>query len=72
MMNWAKWNRLPKDLQAAFDAVAEAAMKEGGQIWQYIQKLGMEYAQKKPKGHEFIHLSKEEATSKVSKMETYL
>jgi len=47
-------------------------MEEGGQIWQYIQKLGMEYAQKKPKRHEFIHLSKKEATKKVSKMEPYL
>jgi TRAP-type C4-dicarboxylate transport system substrate-binding protein len=60
IMNWAKWKALPKDLQAAFDAVAEDGMKEGGQIWQHIQALGMEYAKKKPKGHEFIYLSKEE------------
>ena len=70
IMNWAKWNRLPKDLQAAFDGVAEAAMKEGGQIWQHIQKLGMEYAKKKPKGHEFINLSKEEADRWVALLET--
>jgi len=66
IMNWAKWKALPKDLQAAFDAVAEDGMKEGGQIWQHIQKLGMEYAKKKPKGHEFIYLSKEEAARWVA------
>jgi TRAP-type C4-dicarboxylate transport system substrate-binding protein len=60
IMNWAKWKALPKDLQAAFDTVAEDAMKEAGQIWQHIQALGMEYAKKKPKGHEFIYLSKKE------------
>ena len=37
-MNWAKWNSLPKDLQAAFDAVTVDAVKEAGQIWQYQQK----------------------------------
>ena len=61
IMNWDKWNSLPKDLQKAFDAVAEDAMKEGGQIWQYIQQLGMDFAQTEATGQEYIILSDAEA-----------
>lgn len=57
VMNWDKWNALPKGLQDAFDAVAEDAMKEAGQIWQYQQKVGMDVASASPGGHEFIYLS---------------
>ncbi len=69
VMNWAKWNKLPKDLQAAFEAVAEDAMKEAGQIWEHIQKLGREYSLKKPKGHQFIILSKEEEARWIKLLE---
>ncbi len=69
IMNWTKWKSLPKDLQNAFDSVAEAAMKEGGQIWEHIQTLGMEYTKKKPKGHEFIRLSKEEEARWIKLLE---
>jgi TRAP-type C4-dicarboxylate transport system substrate-binding protein len=55
-MNWNKWNALPKDLQAAFDAVAEDAAKEAGAIWQYFHMSGMNFAKKKPRGHQFIRL----------------
>jgi TRAP-type C4-dicarboxylate transport system substrate-binding protein len=61
VMNWNKWKSLPKDLQEAFDAVAEDAVTDGGQIWQYIQQEGMDFAKQKPKGHEFILLSDQEA-----------
>jgi TRAP-type C4-dicarboxylate transport system substrate-binding protein len=59
-MNWAKWKTLPKDLQDAFDAVAKDAVKEAGQIWQYQQQHGMDFAKKMPGGHTFIRLSKKE------------
>jgi TRAP-type C4-dicarboxylate transport system substrate-binding protein len=62
VMNWNKWKSLPKDLQEAFDSVAEDACTEGGQIWQYIQKEAMDFAKQKPKGHEFIYLSDQEST----------
>jgi len=62
IMNWAKWKALPKDLQTAFDAVAKDAVKEGGQIWEYQQKHGMEFAKKGPGGHEFIRLPEAEIT----------
>jgi TRAP-type C4-dicarboxylate transport system substrate-binding protein len=59
-MNWAKWKTLPKDLQDAFDAVAVDAVKEAGQIWQYQQQHGMDFAKKMPGGHTFIRLSQKE------------
>lgn len=55
-MNWNKWNSLPKDLQAAFDAVAQDAVKEAGAIWQHFQMTAMEFSKKKPGGHQFIRL----------------
>jgi TRAP-type C4-dicarboxylate transport system substrate-binding protein len=64
-MNKAKWNSLPKDLQAAFDAVTMDAVKEAGQIWQYQQQHGMDFA--KAKGHEFFYLPKEEV-AKLKKL----
>ncbi|MCX7856369.1 MAG: TRAP transporter substrate-binding protein [Deltaproteobacteria bacterium] len=54
-MNLNKWKSLPKDLQDAFEAVADMAMKEAGQIWQYHQKKGEEFAKKMPGGHEFLY-----------------
>jgi len=67
VMNWAKWKALPKDLQNAFDLVAEDAMKEGGQIWQYQQKHGMDFAKKGPGGHEFLRLTEAEV-AKLKKL----
>ncbi|MBI5443998.1 MAG: TRAP transporter substrate-binding protein [Deltaproteobacteria bacterium] len=60
VMNQGKWKSLPKDLQDAFDSVAEEAVKEAGQIWEHNQKRGMEYAKREGKGHEFLQLSKQE------------
>ncbi|MHB8763609.1 MAG: TRAP transporter substrate-binding protein [Deferrisomatales bacterium] len=59
-MNLNKWKSLPKDLQEAFDAVAVDAVGEAGQIWEHMQKRGMDYAKKEGKGHEFLLLSKDE------------
>jgi TRAP-type C4-dicarboxylate transport system substrate-binding protein len=54
IMNIKKWKSLPKDLQAAFDAVSENATREAGAIWEYLQKVGRDFAVKKT-GHKFIH-----------------
>jgi TRAP-type C4-dicarboxylate transport system substrate-binding protein len=66
-MNLAKWKALPKDLQAAFDAVAENAMKEAGQIWEYNQKKGADFAKRGPGGHEFLRLPQAEV-AKLKKL----
>jgi TRAP-type C4-dicarboxylate transport system substrate-binding protein len=60
VMNWDKWNSLPKDLQAAFDAVAEDAVRDAGAMWQYIQAEGGDYASSKH-GHKFLYFSDEES-----------
>lgn len=60
VMNQAKWKSLPKDLQDAFDSVAQDAVNEAGQIWEFMQKRGMDYAKKDPRGHEFLTLPKAE------------
>lgn len=65
IMNWDTWNSLPKDLQKAFDAVAEDAMKEAGQIWQYIQKEGEDFSIKEH-GHEFLYFSDAEAAKIIA------
>ena len=67
VMNWTKWKALPKDLQAAFDAVAADAVKEAGQIWEYQQKKGMDFAKRGPGGHEFIYLPETEV-AKLKKL----
>ncbi len=59
-MNWDKWNSLPKDLQAAFDAVAPDAVKDASEIWQDNMKHGMDFASASPGGHEFIYFSDDE------------
>jgi len=60
VMNWNKWNALPKDLQAAFDAVAEEAVKTAGRVWDHFESpiTMKEYL---PKTHEIIYLPDTEA-----------
>ncbi len=60
VMNLNKWKSLPKDLQEAFDAVAKNAVKEAGQIWEYNNQKGIDYAKAQPGGHKFSHFSKSE------------
>lgn len=67
VMNWNKWNSLPKDLQAAFDAVAEDAVREAGALWQYIQKEGGDYASKKH-GHQFLYFSDDESARIIERL----
>jgi len=67
VMNRTVWNKLPKDLQEAFDAVSEEAVDEAGQIWEYQAELARDYARKQPGGHEFLYLSEEEL-AKVNRL----
>jgi TRAP-type transport system periplasmic protein len=67
VINRAVWNKFPKDLQEAFDAVANDAVDEAGQIWQYQSELAKEHAKQQPGGHEFLYLSEEEV-AKLGKL----
>ena len=60
-MNWDKWKALPKDLQAAFDAVADDAAKEAGQIWERAHKSGRDFAAASSGGHQFHYFPDTEA-----------
>ena len=42
-------------------------MKEAGQIWQYQQQHGIDFAKKGPEGHMLVRLSKKEE-AKLKKM----
>jgi uncharacterized repeat protein (TIGR02543 family) len=68
VMNWDVWNELPSDLQAAFDAVAEDAVKQAGQIWQYYedQYIGQCEADY---DHEFLQLDPAEEAEWIALLE---
>jgi TRAP-type C4-dicarboxylate transport system substrate-binding protein len=55
VMNRDKWNALPKDLQDAFDAVANDAVDLVGRIWSRLDP-DMTIEQYLPKKHEIIYL----------------
>ncbi|MBP1707389.1 MAG: extracellular solute-binding protein, family 7 [Chloroflexi bacterium] len=56
IMNKNTYQGLPEDLRAAIDSVSDAAAKRTGEIWEYYQQEGYEYAKSQPGGHEIIEL----------------
>ena len=59
VMNWNKWKALPKDLQAAFDAVTGESVDLVGRIWSRLDP-DMTIEQYLPKTHELIYLPETE------------
>ena len=59
-MNKKKWDSLPKDLQAAFDDLAEEAVKVQGRIWSFFDPDST-IANYLPKSHNVIYLPKAES-----------
>jgi TRAP-type C4-dicarboxylate transport system substrate-binding protein len=57
-MNKNKWNSLPPDIQKIIEQINEEWIVKQGQLWDEIDKLGMEFATKQ--GDKIISLSKEE------------
>ncbi|MFH1125355.1 MAG: TRAP transporter substrate-binding protein [Pseudomonadota bacterium] len=69
VMNRDKWKALPKDLQAAFDAVAEEGVNLVGRIWDHFDPVMTleEYLPKLPKTHQIIYLPETE-TAKLREL----
>jgi TRAP-type C4-dicarboxylate transport system substrate-binding protein len=58
VMNKAKWNSLPKDIQEIIAKVNEEYMEKQGRLWDEIDKEGHEFTKKR--GNLIIKLPKEE------------
>ena len=58
VMNKAKWNALPKDVQAVIQKVNEEWIEKTGRAWDEFDKIGIEAT--KAKGNQLIPLSKQE------------
>ncbi len=58
VMNKAKWNSLPKDVQAVIQKVNEEWIEKTGRAWDEFDKIGIETT--KAKGNQLIPLSKQE------------
>lgn len=58
VMNKAKWNSLPPDVQKIMEDVSKEWIVKQGQVWDEIDKEGYEFTKKR--GNKIIALSKEE------------
>jgi TRAP-type C4-dicarboxylate transport system substrate-binding protein len=58
VMNKAKWNALPKDVQATITKINEEWIEKTGKSWDEFDKIGLEAT--KAKGNQVITLSKQE------------
>jgi TRAP-type transport system periplasmic protein len=70
VMNKAKWNSLPSDVQKVFDQVSKEWIDRQGKVWDEIDKEGHEFA--KAKGMKDIPLSKEEDARWATKVRPLL
>jgi TRAP-type C4-dicarboxylate transport system substrate-binding protein len=70
IMNKAKWNSLPPDVQKAFEDVSKEWIVKQGQVWDTIDKDG--YAFSKARGNKVVALSKEEDAKWAAKVKPLL
>lgn len=70
VMNKAKWNSLPPDVQKVFDEVSKEWIVKQGKVWDEIDKEGHDFA--KAKGMKDIALSKEEDARWAAKVRPLL
>jgi TRAP-type C4-dicarboxylate transport system substrate-binding protein len=70
VMNKAKWNSLPPDVQKVFDEVSKEWIDKQGATWDKIDTEGKEFA--KAKGVKFINLSHEEDARWAEKVKPLL
>jgi len=55
-MNQKVWDSLPKEVQDAFNSSADDIAALTGEIWEYYQQDGYNYAKSQPGGHEITQL----------------
>jgi len=70
VMNKAKWNSLPPDIQKVFEEVSKEYIAKQGQIWDKIDKDGYDFT--KARGNQVISLSKEEDAKWAAKVKPLL
>ena len=70
IMNKAKWNSLPPDVQKVFEDVSKEWIVKQGQVWDNADKEGYEFS--KAKGNKIITLSKEEDARWAAKVKPLL
>jgi TRAP-type C4-dicarboxylate transport system substrate-binding protein len=66
VMNKAKWNALPKDIQDIIEKINVEWIEKQGKLWDEIDQEGREYM--KQRGNQFIALSKEEEARWIEKV----
>jgi TRAP-type C4-dicarboxylate transport system substrate-binding protein len=59
-MNLDKWNALPANVQKVFTEVSEEWIEKHGKVWDYYDKVGVDYFLSLGEGREVIELSSEE------------
>jgi TRAP-type transport system periplasmic protein len=70
IMNKAKWNSLPPDVQKVLEDVSKEWIVKQGQVWDAIDKEGYEFS--KARGNKVIALSKEEDAKWAAKVKPLL
>jgi TRAP-type C4-dicarboxylate transport system substrate-binding protein len=60
VMNLDKWNALPANVQKVFTEVSEEWIEKHGKVWDYYDKVGVDYFLSLGEGREVIELSAEE------------
>lgn len=70
IMNKAKWNSLPPDVQKVFEEVSKEWIVKQGELWDEIDKEGTEFT--KARGNKIIALSPEEDARWAAKVKPLL
>jgi TRAP-type transport system periplasmic protein len=70
VMNKAKWNSLPPDIQKIFDEVSAEWIEKQGKVWDEIDKEGKDFSLKR--GNKAISLTKEEDARWVARVRPIL
>lgn len=70
VMNKAKWNSLPPDVQKIFDEVSKEFIDKQAKVWDEIDKEGIDFT--KSRGNKTIALSKEEDAKWAEKVRPLL